>query len=132
MSRTAELTKLSAVELARRIRTGEITPLDVLDAHLAKIAELNPQLNALVTLDIEGAEYWLGDAGQNQANLLVARAARFAYPAVSNHPRHTLARHGMRSSSTRVSPCSSTSAFTVRPASFTRSARTNFDFAQHR
>lgn len=86
----------------------------------------------LLWLDIEGAEYWLGDAGQNQANLLVARAARFAYPAVSNHPRHTLARHGMRSSSTRVSPCSSTSAFTVRPASFTRSARTNFDFVQHR
>ena len=64
MSRTAELTKLSAVELARRIRTGEITPLDVLDAHLAKIAELNPQLNAIVTLDIEGARAQAIAAGE--------------------------------------------------------------------
>jgi hypothetical protein len=80
----------------------------------------------LLWLDIEGAEYWLGDAGQNQANLLFARAAQFA------HPAHTLARHGMHSSSTPVSPCSSTSAFTVRPASFARSARSYFDFAQHR
>ena len=64
MSRTAELTKLSAVELARRIRTGEITPLDVLDAHLAKIAELNPQLNAIVTLDMEGARAQAIAAGE--------------------------------------------------------------------
>ena len=64
MSRTAELTKLSAVELARRIRTGEITHLDVLDAHLAKIAELNPQLNAIVTLDMEGARAQAIAAGE--------------------------------------------------------------------
>jgi amidase len=64
VSRTAELTKLSAVELARRIRTGEITPLDVLDAHLAKIAELNPQLNAIVTLDMEGARAQAIAAGE--------------------------------------------------------------------
>ena len=64
MSRTAELTKLSAVELARRIRTGEITPLDVLDAHLAKLAELNPQLNAIVTLDMEGARAQAIAAGE--------------------------------------------------------------------
>ena len=64
MSRTAELTKLSAVELARRIRTGELTPLDVLGAHLAKIAELNPQLNAIVTLDIEGARAQAIAAGE--------------------------------------------------------------------
>jgi len=64
MSSTAGLTRLSAVELARRIKAGEITPLEVLDAHLAKIDELNPQLNAIVTLDIEGARAQAIAAGE--------------------------------------------------------------------
>ncbi|MDB5642362.1 MAG: amidase [Hyphomicrobiales bacterium] len=64
MSSTAGLTKLSAVELARRIKAGEITPLEVLEAHLAKIEELNPQLNAIVTLDIEGARAQAIAAGE--------------------------------------------------------------------
>ncbi|MEA2960159.1 MAG: amidase, partial [Alphaproteobacteria bacterium] len=44
------LTRRSARELARLIRSGEVSPVEVLDAHLAVIAEINPKLNAIVTL----------------------------------------------------------------------------------
>ena len=33
--------------------TGAVSPVEVLDAHLAAIAELNPKLNAIVTLAAE-------------------------------------------------------------------------------
>jgi amidase len=45
----------SAVELAAAIRTGAISSQEVVDAHLARIEERNPALNAVVTLDAEGA-----------------------------------------------------------------------------
>jgi amidase len=45
----------SARELARLIRTRAVSPLDVLDAHLAAIKALNPKLNAVVTLAEEQA-----------------------------------------------------------------------------
>lgn len=44
-----ELTGLGAAELARRIRTGDASPLEVVDAHLKWIAEVEPRINALVT-----------------------------------------------------------------------------------
>ena len=48
-----DLTFLSGVELARRIREKKISPVQVADAHLAKIERLNPQLNAYVHIDGE-------------------------------------------------------------------------------
>jgi amidase len=45
-----DVTKASAVELARRLREREVGPVEVLEAHLAAIERLNPQLNAIVTL----------------------------------------------------------------------------------
>jgi amidase len=45
-----ELVRRSARELARLIRTRAVSPVEVLDAHLAAIATLNPKLNAVVTL----------------------------------------------------------------------------------
>lgn len=39
---------LSAVELALRIRRREVTPLEVVDAHIARIEQVNGTLNAVV------------------------------------------------------------------------------------
>jgi amidase len=44
------LTRRSARELARLIRERAVSPVEVLDAHLTVIADVNPQLNAIVTL----------------------------------------------------------------------------------
>src|SRR5262245_41041487 len=49
MSQT-DLTKRSAVDLARLIRDRKVSPVEILDAHLNAIARINPQLNAIVTL----------------------------------------------------------------------------------
>jgi Asp-tRNA(Asn)/Glu-tRNA(Gln) amidotransferase A subunit family amidase len=48
-----DLTSLPAVEIARRIREKKISPVQVADAHLAKIERLNPKLNAFVHVDAE-------------------------------------------------------------------------------
>jgi Asp-tRNA(Asn)/Glu-tRNA(Gln) amidotransferase A subunit family amidase len=48
-----DLTFLPAIEIARRIREKKISPVQVADAHLAKIERLNPKLNAFVHIDIE-------------------------------------------------------------------------------
>jgi hypothetical protein len=45
----------SARELARFIRERAVSPVEVLDAHLATVAEINPILNAIVTLAAEQA-----------------------------------------------------------------------------
>ena len=44
-----------ATELAGMLRAREISARELLDAHLARIDRLNPALNAVVTLDAEGA-----------------------------------------------------------------------------
>src|SRR5271170_6326733 len=49
------LTRRSARDLARLIRERAVSPVEVLDAHLAAIADLNPKLNAIVTLAAEQA-----------------------------------------------------------------------------
>ena len=49
------LTRKSAVELAALMRAREVSPVEVLDAHLAAIARLNPRLNAIVTLAADAA-----------------------------------------------------------------------------
>ena len=49
------LVRQSARELARLIYSRAVSPPEVLDAHLAAIAALNPKLNAIVTLAEENA-----------------------------------------------------------------------------
>jgi amidase len=44
----SELWQLGALELAERIKTGDVTSREVLEAHLARVAEANPHLNAIV------------------------------------------------------------------------------------
>lgn len=47
----SELLQLSASELARKIASREVTPTEVLEAHLDRIEEVQPMLNALVQDD---------------------------------------------------------------------------------
>jgi amidase len=50
-----ELTRAPAIALARRIAAREVSAAEVLEAYLARIAAVNPAINALVQLDEEGA-----------------------------------------------------------------------------
>jgi amidase len=49
------LTALDAIAQAQAIAKGEVTALEVLDAAIAQIERLNPQLNAVVTTDFDRA-----------------------------------------------------------------------------
>jgi Asp-tRNA(Asn)/Glu-tRNA(Gln) amidotransferase A subunit family amidase len=51
----SELTFLSAVAMAERIRNQELSPVELVEAHLARIEKLNSKLNAFVQIDAEGA-----------------------------------------------------------------------------
>ncbi|MFF0393935.1 amidase [Kitasatospora sp. NPDC004615] len=59
--------KLSAAELAAAVRSGEASALDVVDAHLDRIAEVNPRVNAITQL--------LADRARAEARLLDRRRA---------------------------------------------------------
>ncbi len=46
----SEICFLTATELARRIRAKELSAVEVMEAHLDRIEETNPKMNAIVTL----------------------------------------------------------------------------------
>jgi Asp-tRNA(Asn)/Glu-tRNA(Gln) amidotransferase A subunit family amidase len=50
-----ELTYLPAVTMAEHIRTRKISAAELVEAHLSRIEKLNPQLNAFIHVDAEGA-----------------------------------------------------------------------------
>jgi len=50
-----ELCFLSATELAAMIRSRRVSAVEIMQAHLAQIERVNPKVNAIVTLDAEGA-----------------------------------------------------------------------------
>ena len=50
-----DLCLLPATRLAGMLRTREVSARELLAAHLARVDRLNPTVNALVTLDVEGA-----------------------------------------------------------------------------
>jgi amidase len=50
-----DLLEASAVELARMLRAREVSSRELVEAHLRRIDEVNPVINAVVTLDPEGA-----------------------------------------------------------------------------
>ena len=62
-----ELCYLSAVDLAARIRTGQVSARDVMAAHLARIERINPKVNAIVTLVAERAMADAARADEAQA-----------------------------------------------------------------
>lgn len=45
-----DITQCSATEIARRVRRREISPVEVVNAHLRRIDEHNPRLNAFVSV----------------------------------------------------------------------------------
>ena len=51
----AELTFLPAVSMAEQIREKKLSPVELVEAHLARISKLNSKLNAFVQVDAEGA-----------------------------------------------------------------------------
>jgi len=59
-----ELTRLSAVELARLVRAKKASPFEVAQAHLAAIEKLNPEVNAFCTVAVEKALGWAREAEQ--------------------------------------------------------------------
>ena len=50
LSSADDLCDLTAVELAAQIRAKKVSARDVMTAHLARIARVNPKINAIVTL----------------------------------------------------------------------------------
>ncbi|MGY1916662.1 amidase [Blastococcus sp. SYSU DS0973] len=55
MTADDELCTRPATELAALVRDRQVSARELLDAHLARIERLDPQVNAIVTLDAEGA-----------------------------------------------------------------------------
>jgi Asp-tRNA(Asn)/Glu-tRNA(Gln) amidotransferase A subunit family amidase len=51
----SDLTFLSAAAMAEQIRQKKLSPVELVDAHLARIESLNPRLNAFVQIDAESA-----------------------------------------------------------------------------
>jgi Asp-tRNA(Asn)/Glu-tRNA(Gln) amidotransferase A subunit family amidase len=51
----ADLTFSSLVELTAQVRAHKISPVELVEAHLARIELLNPKLNAYITIDSDGA-----------------------------------------------------------------------------
>jgi amidase len=65
------LCALSAREQARLVRTRAVSSRELVEAHLDRIAAVNPALNAIVTLDPEAAL-----AGAGEADRALARGAQ--------------------------------------------------------
>ncbi len=59
----ASLTRKSAGELVALVKSREITPVEILDAHLSAIDRINPILNAIVTLAADQARAAAVEAG---------------------------------------------------------------------
>jgi amidase len=54
-SASDDLCTRPATELVALVRDGEVSARELLEAHLSRIERLNPAINAIVTLDAEGA-----------------------------------------------------------------------------
>src|SRR3954471_11845417 len=61
------LLELSAVQMARMVSRKEISPVELVQAHLEQINSLNPVLNAFVDLRAEAA---LDEAGKLEAAIM--------------------------------------------------------------
>ncbi len=51
----SEINFLSAAQMAEQIRSRKLSPVDLVEAHLAQIERFNPKLNAFVQVDAESA-----------------------------------------------------------------------------
>lgn len=68
----SDLTFLSATAMAAKVRQKEISPVELVEAHLARIAALNPKLNAFVEVDRDGSllQARLAEAAVMRADVL--------------------------------------------------------------
>ena len=64
----SELCAMSAVELARRLRRKDVSAREVLEAHLARIEQVNPKVNALIHVMADEAR-----AGADAADTALAQ-----------------------------------------------------------
>jgi len=86
------LFELSAADLVAGYADGTFTPLDALDSVLARIEAVNPQINAVVTLDIAGARA----AAEASTARWRSRAALGAHDGVPLTVKDNIAVRGMR------------------------------------
>jgi len=52
-----DLNRLSAISMAQQVPEKQISPVELIEAHLAQIERLNPKLNAFVHLDADRARH---------------------------------------------------------------------------
>jgi amidase len=62
-----EITYASASEIARAIRQGDVSSAEVVEAHLARIEEVNPKLNAVVHVTADAARRRAREADEARA-----------------------------------------------------------------
>lgn len=63
---------MSAVAMAAAVRRGRISPLELVDAHLAQVEKLNPKLNAFVQIDGDRAR----ESARRAAKVLARKAKK--------------------------------------------------------
>lgn len=63
-----ELLTLSVIELSRRIRAKEVSPVEVVDAHIRRIEQVNPMINAVVVPTFDSARDLAKKAEQRLAS----------------------------------------------------------------
>ncbi|MCP5200036.1 MAG: amidase [Gammaproteobacteria bacterium] len=73
------------------VARGEVSPSELLEAHLARIEQVNPRLNAIVTLDVEGAR-----TQARHLDRLVARHAELPLLGLPLAVKDLAATRGMR------------------------------------
>lgn len=88
----SDLTFLSAVQMAEQIRTRKISPVELVEAHLAKINRFNPKLNAYVQVDPERAR----QVARKAEGAVVAREALGSLHGVPISIKSSLEVEGLR------------------------------------
>ena len=83
-----DLTFIPAVSMAEQIRKKKISPVELVNAHLAQIERLNSKLNAFVQVDAERARQSAKDAESSRDEPRAARpAARRSHQHQEFHER---------------------------------------------
>jgi amidase len=67
MPTLSDVCALTATEIRAEIGAGRLSARETLEAHLQRIEACNPQVNAIVTLDVEGARRQAAAADEAQA-----------------------------------------------------------------
>lgn len=69
-SSTSTLTEMPAWKLAQLVRSRQISPVELMDAHLRRIEECNPRINAFAHLNAESAR---AGAKRTEANVMAGK-----------------------------------------------------------